>query len=195
MDTTPPARWCRWISAPSVQVSCRQGIAELFQYSFISRIEIDKKRICFAQAEPGWARTAPCAANYVRTRRSKAAVCACACDYKKRGADLIPRPVFAGVAKFQRKRLSRSLNGASRRHLDVNLRSHRHLHLDHGHPRDVHADPGTNHGSRDCFDRNRSEGERSHPEMCCLGRDLGLHLSFDAFTIGLQPGQLAFFAS
>ena len=43
VGTTPPARWCRWISAPSVQVSCRQGIAELFQYSLISRIEIDKK--------------------------------------------------------------------------------------------------------------------------------------------------------
>src|SRR5437016_5720225 len=52
VGTTPPARWCRRTSAPSVQVSCRQGIAELFQYSFISRIEIDKKSEDLHRREP-----------------------------------------------------------------------------------------------------------------------------------------------
>jgi hypothetical protein len=42
VGTTPPARWWGPISAPSVQVSCRCGIAEPSNYNFISRIETDK---------------------------------------------------------------------------------------------------------------------------------------------------------
>src|SRR5208337_2465583 len=45
--TTLPARWSALISAPSVQVSCRCGIAEPSNYNFISRIETDKMlRFC-----------------------------------------------------------------------------------------------------------------------------------------------------
>src|SRR5208337_401131 len=40
--TTLPARWSALISVPSVQVSCRCGIAEPSNYNFISRIETDK---------------------------------------------------------------------------------------------------------------------------------------------------------
>src|SRR5579863_9045268 len=42
VGTTPPARWCCRTSAPSIQVSCRRGIAEHSNYNFIFKFEIDK---------------------------------------------------------------------------------------------------------------------------------------------------------
>src|SRR5215475_11466707 len=41
-DTTLPARWSHRFYAPSIQVSCRQKIAERKYYNCISRNEIDK---------------------------------------------------------------------------------------------------------------------------------------------------------
>jgi hypothetical protein len=62
VGTTPPARRCRWTSAPSIQVSCRLEIAEHSQYSCISRNEIDKKFVVLHRREPHWipATIGPC---------------------------------------------------------------------------------------------------------------------------------------
>src|SRR5579863_2289296 len=54
LDTTPPARWWNPPSAPSVQVSCRLGIAEHSNYNFILRFEVDKRLVLLHRRESGW---------------------------------------------------------------------------------------------------------------------------------------------
>jgi hypothetical protein len=38
VGTTLPARWCRWISAPSVQVSCREESLSFLNITAIVRL-------------------------------------------------------------------------------------------------------------------------------------------------------------
>src|SRR5579863_5798203 len=42
MGTTLPARWCRWISAPSVQVSCREESLSFFTIAAFAVRAVDK---------------------------------------------------------------------------------------------------------------------------------------------------------
>src|ERR1035441_4022405 len=92
------------------------------------------------------------------------------------------RGLFSAPVFFRKQSSDQSwLNRTGARHLDVNLRSDRHLH--HWHLRNVHANSGTNHRSRERLEGYRGKIRGRNPEMGGLNRDPGFH----ACPIRLQP--------